>query len=635
MPQRGATRGNLRARSLPYDPRDIAEGPELLPDGHLRPAPTQRPGNPALVFSAAQQDQEATESEPTAAQPEAHGAFTAALLEALQTLPADAPASLVYQRVKAVLEGSSAAGQEPDLDATAARRRQPLFASPGGAGAGASGNGETPGPGKVRTAALRSDSAGNVWLDIGRVSGIGIGSEFTSMSKTDADSKRVGESIQLRVNSLQGIARSTATIVSPAGANMAAAKVQPGEVFELTKWVPPESAPLLFWLGPANLSEAEILAAAAQLKLAGVTSVSDPAEQPWTDLLFWDGNRWLLQHAAEAAVARPPAAGAVLRLDPKAAAAPVVLGPTLTATALRQYLPIGAKLWVNLPPSRELALKLSLHQSNSAVQAAPDLADANYLLTGALTGDAPSYAWLRQQEFAAGPRLQPGAHSPGCSATSPYPVRTDWVSLADLSALDAAATSLNQYASLLAKLHGWLQLADTPSGASTGGYYKLAILHASDQTPLLPGEPALQDDRLRLALQSTADVTTRRWVYVLDIDCHGKGSLLYPRDATGNQFPSDADSAREFILPGSPTLRIGPPFGVDTLLMLSTAEPLPDPYALEFEGVATRGSAGPDSPLARLLTGTSRATRGSPAVIPTDWGLDLFTLRSIPTDAPK
>ena len=47
-----------------------------------------------------------------------------------------------------------------------------------------------------------------------------------------------------------------------------------------------------------------------------------------------------------------------------------------------------------------------------------------------------------------------------------------------------------------------------------------------------------------MTLKASAAVTERRWVYVLDIDCHGKGTLLYPRDLTENQFPSDADNGR-------------------------------------------------------------------------------------------
>ena len=617
----GATRGasKYRARTLPYDSRDIAEAPEVLPDGKQRPVPTERADNPALVFSAAQQDQEANEADPTPALPESHGAFTAALIEALQVLPADASASVVYQRVKAVLEGdANTSTQEPDLDATSARRQQPLF----GTGTG----GAAKDAGKLRTAALKSDHDGTVWLDIGRVSGVGVGSEFTSIIKSGT-----GGNIRLRVTGLEGIARSSAKVISPADA-----KVVAGEVFELSKWIPAESAPLRFWLWPANLSDAEILAAVAQVKLAGVASAADPAEELWTDILSWDGTHWTLQHANAPLAAAPGSqASPVIRLDAKPAA-PVVLGAKLTANDLKQHLSAGAKLWVNLPPSRELAAKLSLHESNSAVAAANDLADANYILTGALTGDGPAYAWFHKQEFDAGPRVQLAAnHSPGCSATSQYPVRSDWTALADAAAVDGAASSLNKYASLLAKVHGWLQLADNPTGASAAGYYKLAMVHASDRTPLPSDQAAQQDDRLQMALQASAQITERRWVYVLDIDCHGKGSLLYPRNATGNQFPSDADHDREFVLPGAPTLRIGPPYGIDTLVMLSTAQPLPDPSALEFEGVATRGGGGDSSPLGRLLTDTSRGTRGPATEVPTNWGLDLLTLRSVPKSVAK
>jgi Caspase domain len=599
----GATRGisRYRARTLPYDPRDVAEPPELLADGRQKPVPSERTDNPALVFSAAQQDQEANEAEPSSALPESHGAFTAALIEALQTLPADTPASVVYQRVKAVLEGSiNTATQEPDLDASTARRQQPLFGSSIAA--------TSADAGKLRTAALKTDRDGMVWLDVGRVSGIGVGSEFTSMIKGSG-----GEKIRLRVTGLEGIARSSAKVVAPMDAKVAA-----GEVFELAKWVPTESAPLRFWLWPANLSEAEILAAAAQVRLAGVASASDPAEELWTDILCWDGTNWTLQPAGAPAPATP-----------------VNLGAKLTASALKQHLSTGAKLWVNLPPSRELAAKLSLHESNSAVQAAPDLTDASYILTGALTGDGPVYAWFHKQEFDAGPRAQLANHTPGCSATSQYPVRSDWLALHDAAAVDAAAGSLNKDASLLAKVHGWLQLADNPTGASSAKYYKLVMVHAADQTSLPSDQAAQQDDRLQMALQASAPVTERRWVYVLDIDCHGKGSLLYPRNATGNQFPSDADHDRQFVLPGSPTLRIGPPYGIDTLVMLSTAQPLPDPSALEFEGVATRGLGGDASPLGKLLADTSRGTRGAPADVPTNWGIDLLTLHSVPRDGAK
>lgn len=593
----GISRGigpRYKDRTLAYDPRDIGEAPETLPNGEPKPGPTARTDNPALVLSAAQQDQTAKEMPPSDKSSEPHGAFTAALIQTLQALPANAPASLVYQRVKVVLEGGSVPDQEPDLDATQARRQQPLF---GGLAADS---------GKIRTAALETDDSGAVWLDIGRVSGVGVGSEFTA---TTPDGK--GQPVVLRVAELEGIARSTATVVSPAGA-----KVAPGDVFELTKWVPAEQAALHVYLWPANFSEQQILNVADAITASGATIVSDPADEPWTHVLCWDGKNWTLQQAG--------------------APSPTILGEQLTDDVLKQHLPTGARLWPNLPPPKELSAKLALGDPQSAVAKASDLASADYALAGTMTADGPAYAWYHKGELAAGP---PAAatrdHSPGCSATSQYPVRSDWVDMTGLADLDKAVTSLNKYASLLGKVHGWLELANSPADASSGDYYRLAMVPAVGQASAADqaGAQAKQGDQMKMALESSERVIERRWVYVLDIDCHGKGSLLYPLDYAENQFPNDADNGRQFLLPGARTLRIGPPYGVDTLILLSTAQPLPDPYALNFEGVSTRGARGADSPLQQLLANTSSGTRGFSGEVPTNWGIAVTTMRSVPKDA--
>jgi hypothetical protein len=360
----GISRGiqpKYRQRDLPFDPRDVAEAPVLLPSGDPPPAPTERKDNPALVLSAVQQDQSAKETPDTVPPTEPHGAFTAALVEALQVLPADAPAAVVYQRVRAVIQNEDVPDEDPDLDATAQRREQPLF---GGAATASD---------KIRTAALGTSNSGAVWLDVGRVSGVGVGSEFTA-TLPNSD----GQKVQLRVTALEGIARSVAEVVSPQGA-----KVSSGDIFEMTKWSPAQSAPLSVWHWPATLAQADILAAAAQIQAAGMVSVSDPAAEPWTHILSWDGTNWTLQQA-----------GAPL---------PAPLGATLTAAALRKKIPAGAKLWVNLPPSRELVAQLLPPDPNSAVQTVATLASAEYALTGVLTPSGPAWAWFHKNELAAGP----------------------------------------------------------------------------------------------------------------------------------------------------------------------------------------------------------------------------------------
>jgi hypothetical protein len=64
--------------------------------------------------------------------------------------------------------------------------------------------------------------------------------------------------------------------------------------------------------------------------------------------------------------------------------------------------------------------------------------------------------------------------------------------------------------------------------------------------------------------------------------------------------------------------------------MLSAEQQL-DPYALDFEGVATRGSRGTPSPLEKLLTQTSGGTRGFSGEVPTNWSIGMMTVHSAPS----
>jgi Domain of unknown function (DUF4384) len=492
-----------------------------------------------------------------------------------------------------VIQNEDVPDEDPDLDATAQRREQPLF---GGAAAASD---------KIRTAALGTGNSGAVWLDVGRVSGVGVGSEFVA-TLPNSD----GQKVQLRVTALQGIARSVAEVVSPQGA-----KVSAGEVFEMTKWSPAQSAPLHVWHWPATLAQADILAAAAQIQAAGVASVSDPAAETWTHILSWDGTNWTLQQAGAPA------------------AAPI--GATLTAAALKKKIPTGAKLWVNLPPSRELVAQLLPPDPNSAVQTVATLASAEYALTGVLTPSGPAWAWYHKNELAAGPPPpNPNHLTPGCSATSQYPVRSDWVAMPDVSAMEKGAATLNHYAALLAKVHGWLEMANSPADASRGNYYSLALIPYSGGTPLAPGQLLHEGDQLKMALRANGQVTEKRWVYVLDIDCHGQGTVLYPRGNSGNQFPNESDTGNQFLIPGAPALKIGAPFGTDTFVLLSTAQPLSDPFVLNFEGVS-RSRGGEQSPLEQLLSNTSSGTRGNPGQVPTNWGIGLTAIHSVPNQASQ
>jgi hypothetical protein len=249
----------------------------------------------------------------------------------------------------------------------------------------------------------------------------------------------------------------------------------------------------------------------------------------------------------------------------------------------------------------------------------------------------PSYTWFHKSEYATVPHAAAAPdHSPGCSATSPYPVRSDWIPVVDDAGAGAVAGMLGTYSERLAKVHGWLQLANNAvAGASEAGYFKLAFVPMTTMAAIDTNSPVHENDRMRLALQATGTVKDPRWVYILDIDCHGKGSLIYPLNSSENQYPSEGDSDSQVVLRHAPTLKVGPPYGIDTMILLSTAQPLPDPSVLNFDGVARGATRGASNPLQQLLSSASSGSRGLGAEVevPTDWGIEVKSLRSVPKEA--
>ena len=598
---------NVQERSLAFDPRDVAEDKNVAhPEAPDLPV-TARAKNPALFFTAAQQNQSAKELEfGEGATKATHGAFTVSLLQALTTLPADTPARAVYQRVNALLASSGVSNQNLSIDSTDERLNQPLF---GGASAQYK---------VLRATVLAFDKENQrVLLDVGQLAGIREGSEFQSEEK-DAS----GRTITLKVTELVGLSQSQATIVSPAHAKLA-----PGAFFKISKLLPRPVDVLNFWTWP-SLDSAELTAAITAIRNSGVALVTDPTEETWTHMLVWNGARWELHHVLSGELAQVHATNQENSLHQ--------LGSTLNAAQLKNAAPAGAKLWVNFPPSKDLLAQLKLNEPDSLVQQANDASDAQYLLVGTMDESGAAYAWMHKADYDHGPKTTiVKDHSPGCSSTSPYPTTTDWVPLAGANPADA----LNHYAGLLAKLNGWLNISNTLTSYDSGYFYQLQLERQPSQpapkpevTTLKPDEVVQQNDRLRIALDANERVPAARWVYVLDIDCHGKGTLLYPSAPGGNQFPDLAGSPHHFQLPGSPTLRIGPPFGIDTFLYITTEQPLSDPFVLNFEGVSTRAGAtrSATNPLEQLLSNTSAGTRGAIPELPSNWQIESLQIKSVP-----
>jgi hypothetical protein len=185
----------------------------------------------------------------------------------------------------------------------------------------------------------------------------------------------------------------------------------------LSKWVPAEKPAVHFWVPSSTLTQAQIASAVSEARSSGVRLVNDPSLEAWTDLVSWDGSQWTLQKAG------------VRGAD--------VLGPTLTAGLLQQKIAGTGVVWLNVPPSAELASQLLMNNPQSAAQSTSNEAQAMYVLAGMVTDAGPAYAWYNRGELIAG-RQTPAGYGAGCSPDSPYPIRTNWVSTAN--AIEAATT---------------------------------------------------------------------------------------------------------------------------------------------------------------------------------------------------
>lgn len=426
---------------------------------------------------------------------------------------------------------------------------------------------------------------------------MGVGSDFVALVQGS------GEKTTLRITEARGLDRSVATVISPSGA-----KVAPKDVFELSKWVQAKRPSLYFWAPASQLTTAQIASVVREARSSGLQLAGDPSREVWDVLIGWDGSQWTMQKTG------------VRGADS--------LGPMLTAALLQRKVPKDAVVWLNLPPPADLSGQLTMNDPRSAAQSAANEAGATYVLAGTVMAGEPAYAWYNRGELIAG-RRTPAGYGNGCSPDSPYPIRTDWVSPMGVD----GAPSLRQLAVNLARLNGWLQLAQSGAAGDSDYPYHLALRREADQAMAEDKAQSRQGDVYQMMLQARGDTRTDpRWIYVLAIDCQGKGDLMFPRQAGGNRYPLQDGRLDRILLPGA-KFRVTPPFGTDTYVLLSTSTELSNPDVLSFGSVVRGGQRGTGSALEMLLTSTSAGTRGSAAEVPMDWGVEYLQLHSQPAKA--
>jgi hypothetical protein len=279
-----------------------------------------------------------------------------------------------------------------------------------------------------------------------------------------------------------------------------------------------------------------------------------------------------------------------------------------------------ARVVLNLPLPVGVTLRFA-DGASIEVLSSPEHAD--YVLAGRQRAGTLEYAWVRPLSTMIDDR------------PSPLPVRTDWIPLG--SDPRAFAAALEQFATRLAAIRAWLQL-ESPPDAGRFPYHVALRNTATGQ--LLTEGAAREGDRYGIVLSLDETLATgkavQRYVYLFALDGRGKTTLLFPSLSSGtveNHLPAslvEGGLPAQIALGPSALFAIGPPFGTDTYVMITSETALPDPSVLEGDAVASRGlDRGGSDPLSRLLGATGTGQRGLSVTTPTDWSIERLMIRSV------
>jgi uncharacterized caspase-like protein len=375
------------------------------------------------------------------------------------------------------------------------------------------------------------------------------------------------------ITSIDGLMRSTARISG------ATNRPPPGTLLEIAAWAAPPPAQLVVSIPRTLASEDELrtLAAAAQRVATkrGIKWIADPVVSTPAYVLRWNSNHWELLHESAATRFASPVA-AVAAIDR------------------------GRSLFLQVPVPAELAD--AIHSPGNAIVTAERPQDAHYILTGRFHDRTLEYAWVR-----------PGVSRADRLKTS-LPLRSTWLPYAsdDADALQYRALCMH-------KILAWNELE---SPRYSRWPYRLALQERLDGGGTYP-----------LLLKSAGTRAAKRFVYVFAIDSYGQSTLLFPPSGSvENRFPIGDNAPPEIALG---RIRVTPPYGVDTYFFLTTAEPLANPWVLQWDGI--RGPR-PETPTAleQLLAATSSSARSPTSIVtPVDWSIERVIVESVPPGRHK
>ncbi len=509
-----------------------------------------------------------------------HGAFSWAWIRALRDSSSGEPAFETFLRAAARLRAETPF-QEPVLAGNAEARLNPFLGVRVDRRADRT---------VVAVEKLRND--GSVALQGGWANGLSIGSELQIMSEGRATAR-------LTITALRGLGQSDARM--QAASRALPQDLKPGALLEVVGWAAPPARPLRVWMPRATMNVNQLTKVARSLAVEAarrnVRWIHDPIANTPAFLLRRTNSDWeLLGHG-----------GRVEHFATDAAA--------IAAVA---RIPAGSSLFVQFAAPSALLDTISIGPGTDRedIESVERAQDADYILAGRYHANRIAYAWLR-----------PSVQSSDRRKTG-LPLRSRWFED------DDRGLNLRDALLRLRRIQAW-HFLDSPPDARAA--YRLGIRRTRDGE-LVKDAVVIGDEQYELVLRAAATPLARapqRYMYVFTIDSFGKSVLLFPASGSvENRFPLTMPPPPEIRLGNAGSFEIAPPFGVDTYFLLTTDEPLPNPWVLEWDGIRTR-AATTMTPLEQLLALTGSATRSSPMLTPSNWSLEKVVFESVPARVRK
>ncbi len=438
-----------------------------------------------------------------------------------------------------------------------------------------------------------------------------------------------------------------------------AGEISVGDLFEIDRWVAPREARMKIWIPGSSLSHERLLSISREittLKNSNLIEwVEDPTEMDPTHIMSCYGSSWRI-------VTRD---GKVTKLGKKPKAEAIL-------EKIMSGRPVGSKkprFFLHLPLSSRMQkiIASEINHYSDSTEILTSSQGAQYILVGRLSGKSIEYAWVLPNIS----RLVFCLRRPGGSFVKPppgppqnfllrvfsilpctpslrplilksttkreeeeglaMPFRTKWIAVGnDELAKLRAVNDLRKNLLRLVKIRAWMQLS---SPTDRGDFpYRLALKNSKTgevktRGPLMEGES--YGVLLRAYKEKPGKKSYGRYVYVFSIDSFGKGELLF--GDSENYFPV-TDEFQAEIQPGDKEIfKIAEPFGVDTLFLLTTEEPITNTEVLDFKGVRREPEKVKRyTPLERLLYGLGSGCRGRPPVTHINWSIQRLPLLSKP-----